>query len=166
MTLSVLGTVFMRVQREYDVHVLGTDHHPINWLSCIVNGPERQNFIDIKRMTKPDIGSFTNRNTHWMNRNVPHFARTRIVLHIGMKILRQCLKKCGNPEIPHPRINSAVYPKWLFINPVFNRPEPVSSCPIVVHRREAVALFATGHIHRWAGENIIVEKVISDASHY
>ena len=34
----------MKVQEEYDVDVLGTNHHSINWLSCIVHGPEKTEF--------------------------------------------------------------------------------------------------------------------------
>ena len=34
----------MRIRLEYDVNVLGTNHHPISWLSCIVNGLEKTKF--------------------------------------------------------------------------------------------------------------------------
>ena len=44
---DVIGTVLMRVQQEYDIDVLGTNYHPINWPSCIVNCPEKTNFIDL-----------------------------------------------------------------------------------------------------------------------
>ena len=29
---------------EYDLNVHGTNHHPINWLSCIINGPVKTSF--------------------------------------------------------------------------------------------------------------------------
>ena len=44
MWMTEVCTVFMRVQREYDVNILGTNHHPIIWLSCILNGQEKTQF--------------------------------------------------------------------------------------------------------------------------
>ena len=44
MTQGTVGTVLMRIQQDYDVNVLHTNHQPIIWLSCIVNGPEKTQF--------------------------------------------------------------------------------------------------------------------------
>ena len=48
----------MKVQQEYDVDVLGTNHYPINWLSCIVNGPEKDRISSIFKKKMPENRKF------------------------------------------------------------------------------------------------------------
>ena len=80
----------MRVQWEYDVNVLATNHHSINWLSCIVNGPEKTNLV-----LQTEI-------CHILAEPVMYYA-------LQCRFSAKALQNPENPSILCPRINSEIF---------------------------------------------------------